>query len=62
MVVADIGNDRVQVFDREGRLVRTLGGTRGDGVGQMDHPNGVAVDGGGRIVVADWGNHRLVVF
>lgn len=37
-------------------------GTRGNGDGQLEHPNGIAVDAQGRVVVADMGNHRVQVF
>ena len=57
----DRGNDRVQVLRyRDGAHVRTIG-SKGKDAGQLKHPNGVAVDGVGRIVVCDSGNHRLQV-
>ena len=37
-------------------------GSSGDGGGQFDGTSGVAVDGSGRIYVADAGNHRVQVF
>lgn len=43
--VADTGNDRVAVFDAEGKLVRTIG-RRGDGPGEFRGPHLVDVEGG----------------
>ncbi len=61
IVVADAGNDRLQVYDQLGRAVGSYGGT-GSGPGQFLAPRGVATDGAGRIVVADSGNRRLQLF
>lgn len=61
MVVADTGNDRVQILDREGGHLLTIG-ERGTEPGQFRHPAAVAQCADGRIVVADTGNHRLQIF
>ena len=37
-------------------------GRRGSGAGELQNPCGVAVDGAGNVVVADFGNHRIVIF
>ena len=37
-------------------------GTHGSGLGQLNSPRGVAVDGGGNILVADCNNHRIQKF
>ena len=47
---------RVEVFDRQGTLLRTIGQA-----GQFSFPNGVAVSAGGDVYVADSNNGRLVV-
>ena len=64
LVVADWsywGNHRVQVLRyRDGAHVRTIGSEDSD-EGQLKHPNGVAVDGDGCIVVCDTHNDRLQV-
>ena len=42
--IADTGNHRVQVFDHDGNFVRTLG-RRGQGPGELEHPNRVEIVG-----------------
>jgi DNA-binding beta-propeller fold protein YncE len=61
IVVADTGNNRVQVFDKDGAFLR-LFGTRGDGEGQFKSPEGVGVAPDGTIYVADTGNNRVQLF
>jgi tripartite motif-containing protein 2/3 len=61
IVVAEYGNDRVQVFGPDGRVVRSFG-SPGAGPGQLDGPYGVAVDGEGKMLVADNDNNRVQVF
>ncbi|MEV4598801.1 NHL repeat-containing protein [Amycolatopsis sp. NPDC049253] len=53
--VADTGNDRVQAFTRDGRLVRVL-------AGRFKAPQAVAVDHAGNVYVADTGNNRVVQY
>ena len=45
MLVTDNGNDRVQVFGRDGAFVRQWGG-RGGGAGQFRDPWGIAASEG----------------
>ena len=61
MLVADQGNDRIQVFDSNGKFLFAFGsyGTR---EGQFNYPHGVAVDSKGNILVADTFNNRIQVF
>jgi hypothetical protein len=40
--VADGGNTRIQVFDRQGKFLRTIG-RKGEGPGEFNHPNTVFV-------------------
>jgi DNA-binding beta-propeller fold protein YncE len=54
--VADLANQRVQVFDNAGIYQYTIGttGIAGSGDCEFDSPNGVAVDQStGRVYVAD---------
>jgi DNA-binding beta-propeller fold protein YncE len=59
--VADAGNARVMIYDLEGAFVAQLG-QRGVDVEGFDSPFDVAVDGAGRIWVADNGLQKLLVF
>ncbi len=56
--VANTGNDRVEVFDRGGRLVRSIGAS-GRATGQFDAPMGVATDSAGIRAVTDSVNGRV---
>ena len=64
--VADSGNDRIQKFDGNGKLLKqfgTSGGTRPPYVpGQFKTPSGIAVDLEGYIWVVDTGCHRIQKF
>jgi DNA-binding beta-propeller fold protein YncE len=56
VAVAEESNHHVNVFSvDDGELVRTVG------VGVLHHPRGVACSAFGELVVADTGNHRVVV-
>jgi tripartite motif-containing protein 71 len=57
--VADTGNNRIQEFDREGKLV-SLVGKRGTGLGEFVDPTGI-VCREDKIYVADNGNRRIQV-
>ena len=61
IIVADTGNHRIVVMDRDGVHIRTIGG-EGEGAGQFTYPYDVATDGSGRIIVSDRGNNRIQVF
>jgi len=59
--VADVGNNRFQVFNSAG--VHQLSfGSFGAADGQFNFPFGVAVDGSGNIYVSDTNNNRIQVF
>lgn len=60
LYVVDSGNFRVQVFDRDGRFVRTFGGI-GRQFGNFARPREVAVDRHGVVYVSDaaFGNMQL---
>lgn len=58
LYVTNTGNDRIDVFDRGGRLLRSFG-TSGRGAGQFNAPLGVAADANGYRAVADSVNGRI---
>lgn len=61
LVVAEFGNNRVQVIDKQtGKGLRTWG-VAGREPGQLAYPWAVAVDGKDRLVIVDSGNNRLQV-
>jgi hypothetical protein len=51
----------VQVFRPDGSVARSFV-SQGAGPGQLLNPLGVAVDGEGKILVADLGNNRVQIF
>ena len=60
--VTEIGNDRVQVFDKDGQFLTSLG-NKGSGNGEFGNLHGIAVDKAtGWIYVADTANNRIQVF
>jgi DNA-binding beta-propeller fold protein YncE len=58
--VADSCNHRVQVFDRQGELLRCWG-RQGRGAGELYYPYDLVV-AGDRVYVCEYGNHRVQVF
>jgi sugar lactone lactonase YvrE len=58
LYVTNTGNDRIDVFDRGGALLRSFG-TSGRGPGQFNAPFGVAADANGLRAVADSVNGRI---
>ena len=64
VIVSDQGNHCIKVLDYDGRLLHTYGkeGNKGQGDGQLNYPCGVCTDPGGRIIVCDYNNNRLVSF
>ena len=55
LMVCDMGNNRIQVFELNGKFV-------GSNLGEFNDPTSVAVLKSGRIVVADWDNSRIQMF
>jgi len=49
------------MVDLIGQIIHCYGGDRGSGVGQLDGPRNLAVDRHGNVMVADWGNNRVVL-
>lgn len=61
LYVVDRGNGRIQVYDRDGVHLRSLG--RWDkGEGELSGPASAAWTRDGRLAVADAHNHRVVIF
>jgi DNA-binding beta-propeller fold protein YncE len=59
--VCDCGNNRIQVLDIRGRFVREFG-CCGNKIGDVDHPQGVAVcPSTGNVILADTSNKRVQV-
>lgn len=59
--VTDTGNERIQVFGKDGTFLRAFGGF-GSGEGQLIEPTGIVAGPDGNIWVADSGNGRVVVY
>jgi len=59
--VADSGNHRIQVFDKNGKFLLKWG-SPGAGPGQFNEPWGIAVAKNGTVYVADTWNHRVQAF
>jgi len=60
--VTEIGNDRVQVFDKAGKFL-TMFGKKGSGDGEFGNLHGMIVDKStGFVYVADTANNRVQVF
>ena len=59
--VSDRDNDRIQVFDPQGRFLRKWGVT-GSGDGEFRWPQGLGIDSEGNVYVSDQGNDRIQVF
>ena len=70
IVVADTGNDRVQVFDHTGKFLSKFGGNHaillatdvGSGQGKFWFPRAIAISPAGEIVVSEALNNRVQVF
>jgi tripartite motif-containing protein 71 len=60
VVVADDQNHRLAIFDYAGKFIRTVGKGPGVKPKQLNFPYGVAIDGPGRVFVADDLNQRIV--
>jgi len=61
LYVADTMNNRIEIFDADGRFISTFG-KAGDGPGYFARPKGVAIDSDGHIWVADGMQDRVQVF
>jgi|tagenome__1003787_1003787.scaffolds.fasta_scaffold20932212_2 DNA-binding beta-propeller fold protein YncE len=59
--VADTFNNRVEIFDADGKFISTFG-KNGDGPQDLERPKAIAVDCDGHIWVADGAQDRVKVF
>lgn len=58
--VSDSNNGRLVVFDPAGKMIATI--SRGVGDGDLGLPRGAALDGAGRLFVADTADHMVRVY
>ena len=61
ILVSDYNNNRIQIFDSQGKFISTFG-SKGNGNGQFNNPWGIAINSKGNIIVCDKGNHRIQIF
>lgn len=61
LYVCDTLNNRIEVFDADGKFISTYG-KNGDGPGYFARPKGIAIDSDGHIWVADGVQDRVQVF
>ena len=61
VVVSELIKNCVSVFGPGGSKLRSIG-TRGSAYGKFSGPHGIALDGEGNILVADYNNHRIQKF
>lgn len=61
IIVADSGNNRLQIFHPDGSFLRAFG-TWGSGEAEFKGLEGVAVMKNGNILVCDRENHRVLCF
>ena len=59
-MVCDSGNNRIQLFELNGKFVGTFG-TLGKNLGEFGCPSALAVLSTGRFVVTEAGNHRIQI-
>jgi hypothetical protein len=60
--VLDRGNHRLQVFDKDGKYLRTIG-KKGQGPGEFNAPRGLQLDDEtGNIFVADYRSMTIIIF
>ncbi len=59
--VADVGNNRVQKFDKNGKYLQTIGRS-GQGPGEFNSPNSIFIDDNGTLYVLQQQGVRLSLF
>jgi uncharacterized protein (TIGR03663 family) len=61
VLIADTGNKRIVIFDKDGNYISEFG-TAGFDPGQFDEPVGIAVSPSGMVYVTDTWNQRIQAF
>ena len=61
IAVTERGNKRVQIFNSDGKNLRSFGG-REEKTGEFNALKGITFHNNGNIFVADQGNHRIQIF
>jgi len=61
ILVCDAGNNRIQIFDSEGKFISKFG-SKGNGNGQFDKPWGITINSKGNIIVSEFNNNRIQIF
>jgi DNA-binding beta-propeller fold protein YncE len=59
LLVADIGNHRIQILDKNTGKYKGQIGTQGREPGEFTYPYGVAVAPSGNIYTVEYGGHRV---
>ncbi len=59
--VADSGNNRIVIFNFQGKFLGTIG-KKGQGPGEFSRPTGIFVASDSTLIVADFDNNRLQIF
>ena len=62
LFVCDRQNNRVQVFELDGKFIGKFGTKRGSKLGEFNRPLSVALLSNGQFVVSDQRNHRIQIF
>lgn len=57
LYIADTGNNRILILNRDGSLIRTI---EPQGASQLSEPSGVTADKDGNIYIGDTGNNRIL--
>ncbi|MBV9580545.1 MAG: 6-bladed beta-propeller [Chloroflexi bacterium] len=57
--VSEVGNNRIQKLNRDGKSMAVFGGPQGSTAGQFNQPFGLALDRVGNLYVADLNNNRV---
>ena len=65
--IVEYSNHRVSIYDSEGNYITRIGGgasgtQAGSGTNELDEPQSVAIDLNGRIIISDYGYHRVKIY